>query len=100
MDIFRFLEKSGSKGKILSIKCIKIWKERFAAKNCKYYFIQNVFEAKNISLISIQSAEFYEFKIFIKKFQRPSQNWENSRSVFSAHEISLDAPIRINSESK
>ena len=55
---------------------------------------------KNISLNSIQSAEFDEFKIFRKIFQKPAQNWENSRSVLSAPEISLDAPIRIESESK
>ena len=55
---------------------------------------------KNISLNSIKSAEFDEFKIFRKLFKKPAQNWENSRSVLSAPEISLDAPIRIESESK
>ena len=55
---------------------------------------------KNISLNSIHSAEFDEFKIFRQIFQKPAQNWENSRSVLSAPEISLDAPIRIESEGK
>ena len=49
---------------------------------------------------SIKSAEFNEFKFFQKIFQKPAQNWENSRSVLSAPEISLDAPIRIESLSK
>ena len=49
---------------------------------------------------SIQSAEFDELKIFQKLFQKPAENWENSKSVLSAHEISLDAPIRIEIESK
>ena len=48
----------------------------------------------------MQSADFDEFKIFRQIFQKPTQNWENSRSVLSAPEISLDAPIRIESESK
>ena len=74
--------------------------ERFAEENCDYFSIQNVFETKNISLNSIQSAEFDEFKIFRKIFQKPAQNWENSRSVLSAPEISFDAPIRIENESK
>ena len=55
---------------------------------------------KNISLNSIQSAKFDEFKIFRKILQKPAQNWENCKSVLSASEISLDAPIRIESESK
>ena len=38
--------------------------------------------------------------MFRKIFQKLAQNWENSRSVLSAPEISLDAPIRIESESK
>ena len=49
---------------------------------------------------SIQSAEFDEFKIFRKKNQKPSQNWENCISVLSAPEISLDARIKIESERK
>ena len=40
------------------------------------------------------------FKFLEKNFQEPAQNWENSRNVRSAPEISLDAPIRIESESK
>ena len=32
-----------------------------------------------IALNSIQSAEFDELKIFRKIFQKPAQNWENSR---------------------
>ena len=35
-----------------------------------------------------------------KTFQKPAQNWENSGSFLSAPEISLDAPMRIESESK
>ena len=53
---------------------------------------------KNKLLNSIQSAEFDQYKIFTKIFQKPVQNWENSRSVLSAPEISLDAPIRIESK--
>ena len=53
-----------------------------------------------IIFVIIQSAEFDKFKIFRKIFQKPAQNWENSRSVLSAPEISLDVPIRIESESK
>ena len=42
----------------------------------------------------------YESKIFGKIFQKPVQNWENSRSVLSAPEISVDAPMGIECESK
>ena len=68
--------------------------ERFAAKNCDNFF------HLEISVKSIQSAEFDELKIFKKIFQKLAENWENSRSVLSAPEISLDAPIRIESESE
>ena len=57
-------------------------------------------EKQKTSLNSRQSAETYEFEFFRKIFQEPVQNWENSRSVRSAPEISLDAPIKIESESK
>ena len=80
--------------------CINIGNERFAAKNCDSLLIENVFEIKNTSLSSIQSAEFDEFKHFRKNYQKPAQNWENSRSVLSAPEFSLDTPIRIEGESK
>ena len=76
--------------------CIKIGNERFAAENCNYFSIYNVFETKNISLNSIQSAEFDKFKIFRKILQKTGKIAE----VFSAPEISLDVPIRIESESK
>ena len=59
-----------------------------------------IMTSQNISLNSIQSTEFDELKIFKKNFRKPVQNWENSRGVLSAPEISLDAPIRIESESK
>ena len=49
---------------------------------------------------TVESAEFDEFKIFRKIFQKPAQNWGNSRSVLSAPEILRDAPIRIESESE
>ena len=39
-------------------------------------------------------------KILETKNQKPSRNWENSGSVLSAHEISLDAPIKFESETK
>ena len=58
------------------------------------------FGTKNISVNSIRSAEFDELKIFKEVFQKPAENWENSRSVLSAAEISLDAAIRIENESK
>ena len=63
-------------------------------------FPLRMFLKQKESLNSIQSAEFDEFKIFRKIFQKAAQNWENSRSVLSAPEISLDAPIRIESLSK
>ena len=53
-----------------------------------------------MSMNSIQSAEFDQFKTFRNIFQKRAQNWENSRGVLFAPEISLDAPIRIESESK
>ena len=37
---------------------------------------------------------------FSEKNPKTSPNWENSRSVISAPRISLDAPIRIESENK
>ena len=64
------------------------------------FLLRMFLKQKNIPLNSIQSAELDEFKIFRKIFQKPAQNWENSRSVRSAPEISLDAPIRIECESK
>ena len=73
---------------------------RFRAGKLRLFFQLECFSKKYISLNSIQSAEFDEFKIFRKKIQKPAQNWENSRSVLSAPEISLDAPIRIESKSK
>ena len=88
------------KVKFRRFTCIKIGNERFTAENCDYFSIWSVFETKNISLNSIQSAEFDEFEIFRKVVQKPAQNWENSRIVLSAPEISLDAPIRIEGESK
>ena len=60
-------------------------------EKCDYFFIYNVFEQKYKSLNSVQSAEFDEFKIFRNIFQKSAQNWETSRSVLSAPEISLDA---------
>ena len=95
-----FLKYHARKVKIRRFTCIKIGNERFAAENCDYFFILNVFETKNISLNSIRSAESDEFKTFREIFQKPGENWENSRSVLSAPEISLDALIRIESESK
>ena len=94
------LKYHARKVKFRRFACTKIGNERFAAKNCDYFFIFRMFsKQKNISLNSIQSAEFGEFN-FLKKNQKPSQNWENGRSVLSAPEISLETPIRIESESK
>ena len=59
-----FSKYHARKVKFLRFTCIKIGNERFAAKNCDYFLIQNVSETKNISLTSIQSAEFDEFEIF------------------------------------
>ena len=95
-----FQKNHARKVKFRRFACIKIGNERFAAENCNHFFIWNVFETKNVSLNSRQSAETYEFKIFRKNFQKIAQNWENSKSVLSAPEISLYAPIRIESESK
>ena len=54
---------------------------------------------ENISLKSIQSAETNKFKSFVnKKFQKHAKIWK--KSVLSVPEISPDAPIRIESESK
>ena len=72
--------------------CIKVGNYRFAVNKFDYFFIQNVFETKNISLNSRESAESDDFKIF-GKIQKSAQNWENCRSVLSVSEISLDAPI-------
>ena len=48
-----------------------------------------MFLKKYISLNSRHSAEAYELKILRKIIQKPAQNWENSRRVLSALEISL-----------
>ena len=56
--------------------------ERFAAKKSDYFFIWNAFETKNISLNSIQSAEFDEIKIFRNIFQKLAQNWKIAEMFF------------------
>ena len=77
MDIFRFQKLST----VFEIPCSKV-NERFAAENCDYFSIWNVFETKTISLNSRQSAEFDEFKIFRKKIQKLVQNWEIGEVFF------------------
>ena len=47
-----------------------------------------------------QFAESDEFKIVLETFQKLAENCGNNRSVLSAPEISLDAPIKIERESK
>ena len=96
-----FLKNQARKVKVRRFTCIKIGNERFAVKKSVVIFsIKKFLKLKKISLNSRHSAETNEFKIFRKIFQKPAQNWENSKSVLSVPEISLDAPIRIESESK
>ena len=64
-----FLKYHARKIKFRRFTCIKIGNERFAPENCDYFSIYNVFETKNISMNSIQSAEFDKFKSFRKIFQ-------------------------------
>ena len=46
-----------------------------------------------------QSAELDECRIF-KKIQKLAEEWENNWSVLFAPEISINAPIKIENESK
>ena len=63
-----FSKYHARKVKFRRFTCIKIGNEHLAAKNCGYFIIQNVFETKNMSLNSIQSAVFDEFKMFTENY--------------------------------
>ena len=70
MDVSRFQKLSivskthARKVKFCRFTCIQIRIERFTAKNCDFFIIWYVFESKNVSFNSIQSAESDEFENF------------------------------------
>ena len=58
-----------------------------------YFFIEKIFETRNVSLNTRQPADYEKFKNFGKN-QKPAQTGNITKN-FSAPRISLDAPIKI-----
>ena len=85
------LKYHARKVKFRRFACTKIGNERFAAKNCDYFFIFRMFsKQKNISLNSIQSAEFGEF-IFFKKKSKTSKLGKWQKCSFCAWDFTWNA---------